>query len=164
MGTPLYMAPEAASASGEIDARSDLYSLGVVAYFLLTGEQPFFGRTRERGDAPARGGAARAAPSEQARASGGAELEAQVLRCLAKSPASRPQTARAELETMLTDVVIPGLDAWTDDEADAWWRARAPELIGVPDRCGERTKCRRPSPWTCTAASETTDASRWSFP
>jgi serine/threonine protein kinase len=129
VGTPLYMSPEIASASGEIDARSDLYSLGAVAYYLLTAEQPFSG-TNAREVMRRHGEERPAAPSERLGRAMNEALEDTVRRCLPKSPASRPQTAR-ELETMLTDVVIPGLDAWSDTEADAWWRAELPELIGL---------------------------------
>jgi tRNA A-37 threonylcarbamoyl transferase component Bud32 len=128
IGTPLYMAPEAASSSGEVDARSDLYSVGVVAYFLVTGEQPFFGLTarevfkKHLEDRPE-------APSVKLGRPVAPELESLILRCLAKSPVSRPESARALL-CMLEDVVEPALGAWGDDEADTWWREHAPELIG----------------------------------
>jgi serine/threonine protein kinase len=130
VGTPLYMAPEVASVSAEIDARADLYSLGVVAYYLLTGEQPFAGnnsrevmrRHVEERPVP---------PSERLGRPLNEALEQTVLKCLAKSPGSRPQSAR-ELETMLTDVVIPSLEPWTEADADAWWRPELPDLIGSP--------------------------------
>jgi serine/threonine protein kinase len=122
------MAPEAVSSSGEVDARSDLYSVGVVAYFLVTGEQPFFGLTarevfrkhlEDRPESPTAKLGREVAP----------ELEALILRCLAKSPQARPDSARALL-CMLEDVVEPALGAWSNDEAEAWWRTHAPELIG----------------------------------
>ncbi|HEX5819758.1 MAG TPA: serine/threonine protein kinase [Gemmatimonadales bacterium] len=128
VGTPLYMAPEAASSSGEVDARSDLYSVGVVAYFLVTGEQPFFGLTarevfrkhlEDRPESPSAKLGREVAP----------ELESLILRCLAKSPEARPESARALL-CMLEEVVEPALGAWSNEEAEAWWRAHAPELIG----------------------------------
>jgi tRNA A-37 threonylcarbamoyl transferase component Bud32 len=132
VGTPLYMAPEAASASGDVDARSDLYAVGVVAYFLVTGEQPFFGLTanevfkKHLEDRPE-------PPSAKLGRPVAPELESLILRCLAKSPVARPESARALLG-MLEDVLEPALGAWSHDEAEAWWREHAPELMGpVPD-------------------------------
>ena len=83
------MAPEAASASLEIDARADLYSLGVVAYFLLSGVQPFFGvnakevMRRHMEERPL-------APSEKLGQPLAPEIEDLVLKLLAKDPDSRP--------------------------------------------------------------------------
>jgi tRNA A-37 threonylcarbamoyl transferase component Bud32 len=137
VGTPLYMAPEAASSSGEVDARSDLYSMGVVAYYLVTGEQPFFGLTanevfrKHLEDRPE-------PPSAKLGRPVAPELESLILRCLAKAPEARPETARALLG-MLEDVVEPALGAWSHDEAEAWWREHAPELMGpVPDAVAGR--------------------------
>ena len=129
VGTPLYMAPEAAAASGEIDARADLYSLGVVTYFLLSGVQPFFGvnarevMRRHMEERPS-------APSEKLGQPINPELEGLVLMLLAKDPGSRPPSARA-VEEMLDQVIEPMIGRWTDDEGDAWWRANAPQLIGM---------------------------------
>ena len=134
VGTPLYMAPEAASASLEIDARADLYSLGVVAYFLLSGVQPFFGvnakevMRRHMEERPL-------APSEKLGHPLAPEMEELVLKLLAKDPASRPPTARA-VEELIEEVIEPILGRWTDEEGDAWWRANAPQLIGF-DADGE---------------------------
>ena len=129
VGTPLYMAPEAASASGEIDARADLYSLGVVAYFLLSGVQPFFGvnarevMRRHMEERPR-------SPSERLGEPINNEIEALVLMLLAKDPGSRPPSARA-VEEMLDQVIEPMIGRWTDEEGDAWWRTNAPTLIGM---------------------------------
>ncbi len=138
VGTPLYMAPEVASQSAEIDARADLYSLGVVAYYLLTGEQPFVGsnarevmrRHIEERPMP---------PSEKLGRPINETFESVVLRCLAKLPSNRPQAAR-ELEAMLTDVIVPSLDPWTELEADAWWRDNLPGLIGTEDESSSAEK------------------------
>ncbi len=129
VGTPLYMAPEAAAASGEIDARADLYSLGVVTYFLLSGVQPFFGvnarevMRRHMEERPS-------SPSDKLGEPINPELEGLVLMLLAKDPGSRPPTARA-VEELLDQVIEPMLGRWTDEEGEAWWRANAPQLIGM---------------------------------
>jgi serine/threonine-protein kinase len=136
VGTPLYMAPEASSPSGEVDARSDLYSVGVVAYYLLTGQQPFFGATarevfkmhlEQRPEPPSKRLGREVAP----------ELETLILRLLAKSPESRPESARALL-CMLEDVVEPALGAWTSEEAEAWWREHQPTLMGPEPEVASR--------------------------
>jgi len=128
VGTPLYMAPEASAGSGEVDARSDLYSVGVVAYYLLTGEQPFPGATArevfrmhlEQRPEP---------PSSRLGREVSPELESLILRLLAKSPDARPESARALL-CMLEDVVEPALGAWSNEEAESWWRTHKPMLMG----------------------------------
>jgi serine/threonine-protein kinase len=90
-GTPEFMSPEQA-VGGEVDARSDLYSLGVTAFFALSGRLPFQGGT-------AAGVLARqvseSAPSLRAAASGAPRRLAQLVdRCLAKDPAHRPASAQ----------------------------------------------------------------------
>ncbi len=91
IGTPLYISPEAIAAPETVSARSDLYGLGAVAYFLLTGAPVFDGRSvievcgHHLHTAPA--------PLIGVLGGAGAELEAIVLACLAKDPAQRPATA-----------------------------------------------------------------------
>jgi len=93
-GTPLYMAPEAILAPDTVDVRSDLYALGAVGYFLLTGTHLFDGRTamevcmKQVNEVPE-------PPSERLGADLPPDLEALVSACLAKDPASRPASARA---------------------------------------------------------------------
>ena len=90
-GTPLYLAPEAITAD-EIDARTDLYALGAVGYFLLTGQSVFSGRSlvelcsKHLFEVPV-------APSHRIDRDIPEELEAILLACLAKSPAARPASA-----------------------------------------------------------------------
>jgi serine/threonine-protein kinase len=89
-GTPAYLSPEQAGGHGEPDARSDVYSLGAVAYFLLTGRPPFAGRSAVKMlaahlyEVPE--------PPGRHRTGVPADLEAVVLRCLAKPPGERFQS------------------------------------------------------------------------
>jgi hypothetical protein len=114
-GTPNYTAPEIALDEPPLDGRADLYSLGCVAYWLLTGKPPF-----ERGaplktllaqvqDAPRPPSELREVP---------AELEAVLLRCLQKAPASRFASATA-LDQALADCQLEG--SWTSGDAAAFW-------------------------------------------
>ncbi|HKE17785.1 MAG TPA: serine/threonine-protein kinase [Kofleriaceae bacterium] len=93
-GTPLYMAPEAITTPDEVDGRSDLYSLGAVAYFLLTGHDVFTGRTVPE----VCGHHLHSVPVPPSRRLGTpvpAALEALILCCLEKDPARRPADATA---------------------------------------------------------------------
>lgn len=119
-GTPLYASPEAIATPGQLDARADLYSLGVVGYALLTGEPPFSGRTlvelcahHLHSTPPAPSDLADVPPA----------LEAVILRCLEKDPARRFATAR-ELRAALLACALP---AWTEQDAERWWSAQRPD-------------------------------------
>jgi serine/threonine-protein kinase len=122
-GTPLYMAPEAITGRG-VDARSDLYALGAVAYFLLTGSPVFEGRTvvevcARHLHAPVE------PPSQRAGVALPARLEALVLACLAKSPADRPASAAALLDALAACDDVP---AWTREDARRFWAERGAAL------------------------------------
>ena len=105
LGTPAYMSPEQASADPSVDHRADIYSLGVLAYELLTGQPPFAGRT------PQHLLAAHVTEAPEAitrrRASLPPALAALVMRCLEKRPADRPQSA-SEVVHALDDITTPG--------------------------------------------------------
>jgi len=120
LGTPSYMSPEAVETPESVDARSDLYAVGAVGYFLLTGEQVFEGATlmelckHHVGAEPTR-------PSERLGSPLSDDVEVVILRCLAKKPADRPQTAR-ELRGALAACKDAG--TWTDADARQWWQER----------------------------------------
>ena len=117
VGTPNFIAPEAIQHPDAADARSDIYSVGVLAYFLLTGEYLFEGNSiaelcrRHLNDTPG-------TLSERTGMKFDPQLEALVMRCLAKVPAARPQSA-AELAEALAQ--CPAATRWTSERPAAWW-------------------------------------------
>jgi serine/threonine-protein kinase len=115
-GSPLFMSPEQATAE-RIDARSDIYSLGGVGYFLLTGRPPF------DDDNPIRILMAHTtqepAPPSQFRPNVPPDLERIILKCLAKSPDDRFDSAKA-LRTALSECRSAG--HWTRECAATWWQ------------------------------------------
>jgi serine/threonine-protein kinase len=117
-GTPGYIAPEIALGDGRVDRRADVYALGCLAYYLLTGG-PVFDEAN-----PARLAlrhVRETPPDVSARAGRDVprELEALVLQCLAKSPADRPGTM-AEVAERLEHMT---LGSWSRADARAWWQA-----------------------------------------
>jgi serine/threonine-protein kinase len=116
-GTPHYMAPEQATGQ-PLDPRSDLYALGAVAYFLLTGRPPF-----EAGSdvavlvAQAR---SRVVPPSSLRPEIPPDLEAVVLACLAKSQDDRPPDAHALRRALGACACAAD---WDDEAAVRWWAA-----------------------------------------
>jgi serine/threonine-protein kinase len=115
-GTPAYMSPEQAAGQADLDGRSDLYSLGAVAYFLLTGQPPFVRNTAVQTLAAHLGEPVLAPDQHQPDVP--ADLQAVVLRCLEKEPARRFQDA-ARLEQALGKCGCAG--QWTREQAAAWW-------------------------------------------
>jgi hypothetical protein len=122
-GTPLYMSPEAVENPRALDARADVYQLGAVTYFLLTGHPPFEGKTvidvlaKHMQERPP-------LPSEVIGAPVSEDLERLVLRCLEKDPAARFDHA-GELLRAFEACAVAG--AWTRDDADAWWESWSSE-------------------------------------
>jgi serine/threonine-protein kinase len=117
-GTPLYMAPEAITDASKVDARSDLYALGAVAFYLLTGEDVFRGKSvveicshhlHTKPDAP----------SQRRGEPVGDDLDALVLACLEKDPDKRPQSAADIARTFAR---CGCADKWSAARAEAWWQ------------------------------------------
>ena len=123
-GTPLYIAPESVTAPATVDARTDLYSVGAVGYWLLTGTHVFGGRSilevcaHHLHSVPD-------APSARLGKLVSADLEAVLLACLAKRPEDRPASAHA-LRERLQACVMAG--RWTNARAADWWKAHRHEL------------------------------------
>ena len=124
MGTPSYMAPEVILAGGNADARADVYALGCVAYFLLTGKRVFNEASPMQAlvdhvhSKPA-------PPSEQTALTISPEVDALVLACLEKDPDNRPQDAGAVRQRILSGRLD---DGWTPAHATVWWEQRLPQL------------------------------------
>jgi Tol biopolymer transport system component/tRNA A-37 threonylcarbamoyl transferase component Bud32 len=134
LGTPAYMSPEQAAADPVCDHRSDVYSVGVLAYELLTGRTPFSGLSPQQ--VLAAHVTTQPAPVTLHRESVPPALAALVMRCLEKKPADRWQTADellAQLEAILS---TSGASTPTDTLPHArrprrWIRVGAPVVVGA---------------------------------
>lgn len=120
LGTPLYMSPEAVEHPDRVDARSDLYSLGCVGYFLLTGEAVFAGSSagevliQQVRAIPEK-------PSARLLQPVSADLEDLLMSCLAKKPEGRPASAES-LEAALA--ICTAAAGWNREQAIQWWQQR----------------------------------------
>lgn len=125
-GTPMYLAPEAVVAPETVDARADIYALGAVAYFLLTGHDVFEADSIV-GALGMHVVAQPVAPSEHLVEPLSPDLERIVLWCLAKERDARPASAAA-----LSAALLACEDASRYDRAAAlaWWSHRGAELRG----------------------------------
>ena len=123
-GTPLYIAPETVTAPETVDARADLYALGAVGYWLLTGTHVFGGKSvlevcshhlHSVPDPPSVRLGAPVAP----------DLESVLLACLAKRPQDRPASAEV-LRERLRSCAAAG--RWTNARAAQWWAVNRHKL------------------------------------
>ncbi len=128
VGTPLYMSPEACQSPDNIDARSDLYAVGAVGYFLLTGT-PLFDGESVLDILKAQAETMPEPISLRTTQSVSPELETLLMRCLAKSPADRPASAQ-EIMDALNE--LPTKDSWTDANAHQWWQCFMPKQAKTP--------------------------------
>lgn len=116
-GTPAYMAPEMALGSGQLDGRTDLYALGCVAYWLLSGSLVF----EEKGAAAMMLAHIRKEPlplSQKMAQGVPPSLEQIIMKCLAKEITERPASAES-LGQLLEE--CRGIDGWSVDDARRWW-------------------------------------------
>ena len=128
-GTPAYMAPEQVLAVTKIDHRSDLYSLGCVAYWLLTGHT-VFDIERPLAMAVAHVKAPPMRPSRRTEMPIPRDLERLVMQCLAKDPEARPASAE-ELSHRLGACTTT--EPWAQREATQWWEQHRPlDKVEVP--------------------------------
>jgi eukaryotic-like serine/threonine-protein kinase len=123
-GTPAFMAPEQALGSGLIDGRSDIYAMGCLAYWLVTGQLVFTGRTAvetmlhhtQTKPVP---------PSKRTELQIPEALDQVILACLEKSPDDRPATADA-LSARLAS--IETTESWTPELTRQWWDTHRPRI------------------------------------
>lgn len=126
-GTPAFMAPEAVYGADRVDARSDLYAVGCIAYWLVTGKLVFEGDTPIRmllghlNDPPP-------PPSTRTSQPLPSRFEQLILECLEKDPAKRPESAEALAQRLEESIDGP---RWTALEAREWWR-RVREASAAP--------------------------------
>ena len=133
MGTPAYIAPEIAMAQTNVDRRADIYALGCVAYWLLTGQTVFDAGT-PIGLMLAHLETTPVPPSGRTTATIPAALDELVMSCLSKSPDDRPQTI-PEVEARLNAALTP--DAWRQEDSRAWWARHLAELSARPRYFGD---------------------------
>ena len=128
-GTPAFMAPEIASGTRVIDPRVDLYALGCVAYWLLTGQLVFDDSSpmgvliKHAKDPPP-------PPSMRTEMPIHPELERIILSCLEKDPSKRPDSADVLARQLAKcQHCVP---EWTSEHAAAWWRTHLPDVVAPP--------------------------------
>jgi serine/threonine-protein kinase len=125
-GTPAYMAPEIITGEADVDSRADVYALGCVAYYLLTGALVFEAETPMK-MLLQHAHAKPVPPSQRTELPIPRELDELVLACLAKDPDDRPQSAE---ELFRMAVGCQACEGWNQVSARAWWKTHLPDLTG----------------------------------
>jgi eukaryotic-like serine/threonine-protein kinase len=125
-GTPAYIAPEVVRGDRVADHRVDIYTLGCVAYWLLTGRLVFQAPTALQ-LMYQHANATPVPPSERSEFEIPPGLDEVILACLAKHPEERPQTA-GELSRRLA--VVAAANSWNEEKAAKWWDRHHPETTG----------------------------------
>ncbi len=144
-GTPAYMAPEAIFGPAPLDHRADIYALGCVAYWLLTGQMVFEAPTpvgllfQHAHDEPV-------PPSRRCELPIPPALEQVIMDCLAKHPDQRPQSA-LDLASRLR-ATLPPEEVWTAERAERWWhRHRPASAQPTPTACDRYLTKTQPMGW-----------------
>jgi serine/threonine-protein kinase len=128
LGTAAYLAPESLKGSANVDGRADIYALGAVAFWLVTGrlvfehDKPLPMVKAHLNDTPPRAAAVSTFAVPPA-------LDQLIADCLEKEPSARPQSA-AELGRLLSEIELS--EPWTNDLAASWWRDS--KLVASPAR------------------------------
>jgi serine/threonine-protein kinase len=128
-GTPRYISPESVYGTATVDTRADIYNLGAVVYFMLTGEPPFTSSSSVElliehvKTVPRR-------PSEISELTIPPPMDALVMKCLEKDPNDRFQRV-TDLESAVRAVSFD--DPWTQEKAEEWWELHAPEEVLPPE-------------------------------
>jgi eukaryotic-like serine/threonine-protein kinase len=137
-GTPLYLAPEAIEGGDRLDVRSDLYAVGAVGYFLLTGTPVFQGKSITE-ICMQQVHAEPEPPSVRLGRVVSTMLESLIMACLAKDAVQRPASAE-ELADRLGECPVAG--TWTRTDAATWWHEHDPaqELAPEPTAAGGDTR------------------------
>jgi serine/threonine-protein kinase len=123
-GSPAFMSPEQAAGSEHLDARSDIYNVGAVAYFLITGRLPFERQStlqmlHAHANEPF-------VPVDEFKTAVAGDLQAVIVRCLEKDPHSRYQDARS------LDKALAACECareWTAERAEEWWQRHADDAV-----------------------------------
>jgi serine/threonine-protein kinase len=127
VGTPDFMSPEQGQGVEPLDGTSDIYSLGAVGFFLLTGQPPFVRRTAVEAVVAHAHDPVPPLSDYQVPA----EVEAVIRKCLEKKPDQRYPTARALGRELAS---LAQLYPWTEEEATVWWnKQKAAPAVKVPD-------------------------------
>jgi serine/threonine-protein kinase len=140
-GTPAFMAPELVLGA-EVEPRADVYAIGCVAYYLLTG-QPVFDADNPTDMFLLHLHAAPVPPSQRTELPVPRELDALVLACLDKDPRRRPQDAAAVLRLLAR---CPSRDIWDQQAAKTWWERHLVDLSGPLVANPHRSSNPLPSP------------------
>lgn len=130
LGTPAYMPPESLRAGIELDGRSDLYSLGLVGYFLLTGRSPFKMEDLDK-TVEAQLNEIPQSPSAYLNNDISSDFEALILQCLEKDMSKRPENARSLSDSLEK---CQSSQDWNRSRAKEWWAEQKTPIKALPKK------------------------------